>query len=171
MKKHILITGNPRVGKTTLLKKLIENVESAGGFYTQEIRKGGERVGFEIITLDGKKGILARKGLKSSHTLGKYGINVEDLEEIGVRSLKDAIENKGIIVIDEIGKMELFSDEFRKIAIKALNSDKRVVGVIHRKSIPFLNEIKQRKDVEMYELTLENRNYLETKLKKELEKL
>lgn len=128
---HILLTGRPRTGKTTLIKRIVKELPCAGGFYTEEITEAGQRVGFKIKTLDEKEGILARKGWKSHYTLGLYGINLEDLEHIGVKAIEEAQKNKEIIVIDELGKMELFSEKFKASVINALNSQKSVLGTIH----------------------------------------
>lgn len=155
--KHILLTGRPRTGKTTLLKRIIKDLKNpCGGFYTEEIRQGNQRIGFKIKTLNGKEGILAKKGLKSRFGLGKYGINIDDLEQIGVKAIEEAIKEKEIIVIDEIGKMELFSQKFKDIVLKALDSGKRVIGVIHIQDLEFLKAIKSRKDVEVFEVNLDN---------------
>ena len=154
--KHILLTGLPRVGKTTLLKTIISKLDSCGGFYTEEILENGKRIGFKIKTLDKKEGVLALKGLNSKFKLGKYGINLRDLEEIGLVSVKEALNNKKIIVIDEIGKMELFSEKFKSLVLEVLDSGKMLLGVIHRENIEFLNKIRQRKDVEILEVNLKN---------------
>lgn len=166
--RHVLITGKPRVGKTSLIKELIPHLTSYGGFYTQEICENDKRVGFEIITLDGKMGLLAKKGLKSEFRLGSYGIYLKDLEGIGIKAVEDAIRDKDFIVIDEIGKMELYSEEFRDIVLKALDSGKRLLGVIHIDDIPFLRQIKSRKDILLLELTPDNHRDILEQVKKEL---
>jgi len=153
MIKNILLTGKPRTGKTTLLKKIIEDLDSCGGFYTEEIAENKKRIGFKIKTLDGKEGILAKAGLKSKYKLGRYGINLEDLEDIGVRAIERAIREKDIIIIDEIGKMEFFSEKFRMKILEALDSNKRVIGVIHRELLDIAD---QRKDTEIFEVNLDN---------------
>lgn len=163
--KHILLTGRPRTGKTTLLKRIIKDLKSfLGGFYTEEITTDNKRVGFRIKTLDGKEGILAMEGLKSGFRLGKYGINVEDLEAIGVKAVEDAVKTKDVVVIDEIGKMELFSQKFKDVVLKALDSNKRVMGVIHREDTKFLNDIKSRKDVAVFEVNLDNHDEIIKKI-------
>lgn len=156
MPKHILLTGKPRTGKTTLLKRIIQDLKSCGGFYTQEIRKNNQRVGFKIKTLDGKEGVLASKGKQSRFRVGKYGINLKDLEEIGVKAIEKALKEKEIVVIDEIAKMELFSQQFKDAVLKTLDSDKRLIGVIQISDSEFLNAIRDRKDVVIFEVNLEN---------------
>ncbi|MEW6619922.1 MAG: NTPase [bacterium] len=155
--KHIFITGKPKSGKTTLFKELIPYLKDEGGFYTQEVLYQDKRIGFEIITLDGRRGLLARKGLSSPFNLGSYGVDVKDLDEIGVAAIEEAIENKKVIVIDEIGKMELYSKRFKEVVLKALDSGKFLLGIIHQANLPFLERIKKRDDVLILELTSENR--------------
>jgi len=153
VRKHILLTGYPRTGKTTLLKEIIKDLDSCGGFYTEEIIQNNERTGFKIKTLNGKEGILAKKGLESKYRLGKYGINIKDLEEIGVEAIEQALKTKEIIIIDEIGKMEFFSEKFKDTISKILDSDKRVIGTIHR---DLLGLVDQRQDTEILEVNLNN---------------
>lgn len=151
--RHILLTGRPRTGKTTLLKEIIKDLDSCGGFYTEEIIQDNERIGFKIKTLDGKEGILAKKGLKSKYRLGKYGINLEDLESIGVEAIEKAMREKQILIIDEVGKMEFFSEKFKRVFFKALDSKKTIIGVIHR---DLKDLVKLREDVEILEVNLNN---------------
>jgi nucleoside-triphosphatase len=163
---HILITGKPRTGKTTLIKKIIRACGPAcGGFYTEEMTKGGERRGFLIRTTNGTEGVLAEKGQKSPHRLGKYGINRANLEQIGVGAVEKALQEKEIIVIDEIGKMELFSQKFKGVVMKALDSKKKVVGVIHLAKWPFLNAIRERDDILLLEVDGENNAEVWEKIK------
>ncbi|GAI16598.1 unnamed protein product [marine sediment metagenome] len=170
MKKNILFTGRPGVGKTTVIMKLISGLKEVGGFYTEEIRQQGERKGFRIITLRGKKGILAHKALNSPYRVGKYGVNIEDLENIAGRSISLAVndDKKKIILIDEIGRMELYSPKFQEAVIKALDSSKRVIGTLQERHNKFIDAIRKREDVKLIEVTLENRKILPEELKKEL---
>lgn len=160
MAKNILITGRPRVGKTTLIKHIAELLgDKAGGFYTEEIPGEGVRGrrGFRIITLDGKEGVLAEVGFESLFNVGKYGVNLKDLDEIGVTAIEKAIEEKEWILVDEIGKMEEFSSRFKSAVMKALDSKKRVLSTIRSKDSSFTSSIKSRLDVEMIRLTVPNR--------------
>jgi nucleoside-triphosphatase len=165
MVKNIFITGLPGCGKTTLIKEILKELKiPAKGFFTEEIRKGKERIGFKIVTLNGKEGILAEKGFKSPYRVSKYGVILKDLEEIGVREIEEGLKGDFLIVIDEIGKMELFSIKFREIILKALDSKNKILGTIMLKPNPFCDKIKQRKDTNVFYLTRENRE----KVKKEI---
>ena len=169
---NILITGKPGVGKTTLIIKLIEELDlNAGGFYTQEMRLGGRRVGFKIITLDGEESILAHIDIKSPYRLSKYGVNLEGLEKVGVKSIWRALKKNKIIVIDEIGKMELFSPRFKEAVNSALNSDKITIATILLAPNPYTDKIKRRQDVKLFYLTQENREKVKEEIKNILQQL
>jgi len=157
---NILLTGRPGIGKTTLIKKLINSLPlSKDGFYTEEIRKGKERIGFSLITLDGKKSILASVKIKSPYRVGKYRVDVDSFEKVGVEAIKKAIPTKQLIIVDEIGKMELFSKKFRDIVIQALNTG-RVLATIKKGRTGFIDKIKSRRDVKLLEVNFENRDTL-----------
>lgn len=162
---HLLITGRPRTGKTTLISELVSLwPERCGGFITEEIRERGERIGFRIRTLDGNIGVLASIHLMSPYRVSRYGVDVESLEKIGVEAIYRAINAKEIVVIDEIGKMELYSQKFKEAVLAALDSPKRVLGVIHLAPLPFLNQIRSRPDVLLFEVNGENNAEIKKKL-------
>ncbi len=164
--KNILLTGKPGCGKTTLIKQIIEELGlDAGGFYTLEIRREGKREGFKIITLDGKEGLLAHVNIRSPYRVSKYGVDIKNLEEIGVKSILDALEKNKVIVIDEIGKMELFSEQFRNAVLAALDSQSKVLATIMLAANPFADEIKKRQDVKIFYLTPENRKKVKEEIK------
>jgi nucleoside-triphosphatase len=162
MKKNVLVTGYPGVGKTTLIKRIRGTLRLAGGFYTEEIREGKTRTGFKVITFEGKEGLLAHKGIISPYRVGKYGINIKDLEEIGVKSILQAVDDKrcSVVVIDEIGKMELFSPRFQDAVAKALDSPKRILATAPINSGHFIKRIKLRSDVATITVDISNRDSL-----------
>ena len=164
--KNILLTGKPGVGKTTLILKVLRNLNCyARGFYTQEIRKGNTRVGFELIEIGGeRREVFAHIDFDKRYRVGRYGVDISILEEIGVKSIKRGVTDKKIIFIDEIGKMELYSQRFQEAVTLALNSLSPVLATITRSSIPFVNDVKQRKDVTILEITRNNRDELLEKL-------
>jgi nucleoside-triphosphatase len=157
---NLLITGYPRFGKTTLIKKILQNRfkdQNAGGFITEEFRKKGERIGFHILTIpEGKKGLLAQKGISSPHHVGRYGVNIHLLEELGCPAILQAKTSKTLVIVDEIGKMELFSEKFRTILIDALNSPQKVLATIMERSNSFADMIKKRPDTRLINLAREN---------------
>jgi nucleoside-triphosphatase len=165
MVKNIFITGFPGCGKTTLIKEILKELNlDAGGFFTEEIREKGIRKGFKIITLDGKEGILAHVGIKSPYRISRYGVNIKDLDEIGVKSILKGIKENKIIIIDEVGKAEMLSKKFRETVLMALNSQKKVLGTIKFTYDPFTERIKKREDSAVFNLTKGNRNEIKRKI-------
>ncbi len=163
MKKNFLITSPPGTGKTTAIKNFVNLAKrkfKISGFITEEVRNEfGNRTGFKIITLNGKVGTLADVNLKTRVKVGKYGVNLKDIDEIAAPSID---LNSDIIVIDEIGKMECFSENFVQKVFMALDSEKIVVGTIKEKGDEIINKIKSRDDVELFKLTIENRDKIPT---------
>jgi len=158
MGRTILLTGRPGVGKTTVIKEVLGRLPGhAGGFYTAEIRERGQRQGFKIITLDGREGILAHIDIKGPRRVSKYGVNLASLESIGVEAIRRAIAEDDYVVIDEIGKMELFSAEFRAAVREAIASEAIVLGTITWRPHPWADAIKSHPQVTVLEVTRENR--------------
>ena len=159
-KTNILITGPTRCGKSTLIEKVVSRIERPlTGFFTREIKGKGRRVGFSINTLDGREGILAHENIKSQLRVGKYGVNLKDIEAIAVPSMIPT-RRMQIVVIDEIGKMECFSRLFKETLIRILGSSNRMIGSIAERGDHFIQRIKERDDVMLIMITTQNRDIL-----------
>lgn len=157
--KNILLTGAPSAGKTTVIRKIIDLLpSSANGFYTQEERVNDRRIGFMMHTLDGKQGYLAHQDIDSEYHIRRYGVSIENIETIAVPSIRPIDDQ--FIILDEIGKMECFSDLFIAAATEALDSTNIVIGTITYGGTGFIQDVKNRDDVEIVEVTLENRDDL-----------
>ena len=158
MNRALLLTGQPGTGKTALIKEALARTRvNGGGFYTEEIRIGGIRQGFRIITLDGQEAVLAHVDISSPYRVSKYRVDIDALDRVGVSALHQALKEADLVVIDEIGKMELLSPRFKEAVTQALNSGKRVLGTIMLNPHPFVDEIKHRPEVEVLFLTRGNR--------------
>lgn len=160
-KKNILLTGLPGVGKTTIIRRLSEELKNLHpvGFYTLEIREEGVRKGFELISLDGKKALLSHEKIKSSYRVGKYRVDLKGFEDF-ISSIEFFAPDIEVIIIDEIGKMECFSIKFMDIIKRFLDSEKTVIATIAFKGSGFIEEIKRRDDIRLFEVTEKNRDYL-----------
>jgi len=172
IKKNILIAGLPSSGKTTLIKRLAAELESIHpmGFYTEEIRDNEVRKGFRLRSLDGRKGILSHKDIKSPYKVGKYKVDIEGFEEF-LDSIQFFKSDLSLIIIDEIGKMECLSNKFKEIIEKALDSEKIVVATIALKTGGYILDIKKRDDTKVFELTRANRAYLFSEILLEIKNL
>lgn len=156
--KNLFIAGTLGVGKTTLIREVtLAKRDRIGGFYTEPILSGRMQKGFMIRTFDGQERMLAAKGLKSPHQLGKYGVDLNALENVGVPALKLALMSKDLIVIDEIGSMEMMSERFRATLLECLNSAKPVLATIRAASQPFSDQVKKLADTQT--LLLAKSNY------------
>ena len=160
--KNILLTGPPRCGKSTLIEKIVKNIDTpAIGFFTREIRESGKRVGFSIDTLDHRTGVLAHQNLRSRFKIGRYGVNLKDIDGIAVPAMMPDRPDM-LVVIDEIGKMECLSERFKKTLVSLLDSNHRVFGSITMKGDRFIRRIKERDDVLLITVTIKNRDKLES---------
>jgi nucleoside-triphosphatase len=142
---------------------LLKNAKwKAGGMISQEVRERGTRVGFKLIDIaTGKEGWLAHIRQPAGPRISKYRVNLHDLNEVGVRAIENALEVADIIIIDEVGPMELFSDKFKDSVMKSIKSEKPLLGTIHWKARdPLIDFIKASKNVKIYEVTFRNREIL-----------
>lgn len=170
IKKNIFLTGAPSSGKTTVIKKIVRGLSlKAKGFYTEEERIEGKRVGFVLNTLDGKRAYLAHENIDSPYRIRRYKVSIENIESVAVPSIKP--EDDYIIILDEIGKMECFSERFKEAALEALDSPNIVVGTITYGGDDFIISIKNRDDIEIHEVTLENRDSLPQEILKRIYEL
>jgi len=159
VKKVFLLTGKPGTGKTAIIKEAIAKTKlKAGGFYTEEIRIGNIRQGFRIISLDGREAILAHINISSPYHIGKYKIDIESLNKVGVPAIQRASKECDLVVIDEIGKMELLSPQFREAMLQAINNGKKVLGTIMLNPQPLVDEIKCHPEVKVLLVINSNRN-------------
>ena len=166
LKRLIFVTGPPGVGKTSVLLRSVNGLKNRGyeigGMISREVREGGVRVGFEIMDFStGQRGWLAHINQPTGPKISKYRVNLTDLDAIGVSSILDATRSADMIIVDEIGPMELFSSAFRDAVVQAAESDKPLLGTIHfglRNSL--VGSLKKREDAEIFEVTYENRETL-----------
>ncbi len=145
MGRALLLTGRPGIGKTTAIKAAAELLgERAGGFYTEEIREQGKRQGFRLVTLDGQEAVMAHVNLRGQGRprVSRYGVDVAAIERVGVAALWRAMEAGQIVVVDEIGKMELFCESFQDTVLQAVNGPHIVVATVMAKPNTWVDGLK-----------------------------
>ncbi len=172
----ILLTGTPGIGKTTVLRKIADELKQrgilVGGMITEEAREGNVRIGFKLRDISsGREGWLASTKGRQGPRIGKYVVDLEGLVEVGVRAIADALHDPkiAVVLIDELGPMELLSKEFKTTVKQSIASTKAVIGTIHyRATDPLLQEIRRAEDIKILVITMENRDDLHLKIIDEL---
>ena len=171
MQQVYLLTGRPGCGKTSLIKQAVAELQvRAGGFYTEEIRGRGARLGFRLVTLDGQQAVLAHTDIRSRYRVSKYGVDIDSLERVGVSALNKAAEQDELVVIDEIGKMELFSARFREAVLAIINSGKMVLGTIMLGPNPWTDGLKRLPQVRLITVSRDNSQQVLQELRQWLKK-
>ena len=164
------MTGLPGSGKTETLIRIIDMLEEhemlVGGMLTEPIMKGSTRQGFSILNWQTKeKGILAHKDHETEKKIGEYYLDMDVLEKIGVSAINQATDDADVIIIDEVGRMEVESFNFIHSVKEALESEKPIILTLHKKSRnPLLQDIRRRDDIRILEVTPINRNLLPYKV-------
>jgi len=160
-KRRIVITGRPGVGKTTLIEKIVPELSiPAGGMITAEIRKCDHRVGFSVIDIaTGEEGILAHIHQQSGPKMGRYRVNLHDLEQIGIAAIDRALAAGSLVVIDEIGPMEITSAKLIPAVERAVEGDVPFIISTHAKlDHPLIHHLRQA--FTLYRVKLGNRDEL-----------
>jgi nucleoside-triphosphatase len=154
----ILLTGLPGCGKTTAVMKVIASLdrEKVAGFYTEEIRQDGIRKGFRWMCLDGQSGILAHVDIRSPAKVGKYGVDVAGFEKNVVPILDPDQTDAELFVIDEIGKMECYSEQFVAAVRRLFRSDRSVLATVAKKGGGFISEVRNYPGIMLFNLTARN---------------
>jgi nucleoside-triphosphatase len=159
---RLLIEARPGAGKTTALGRLAQLLRDEGssltGFLTRELRERGRRVGFEIETLAGERGLLAHVDIKGQPRVSRYGVDIEQFERLALPALEP--RSGDVVLIDELGKMELASGRFREAVIALFDGPAPVVATVHTARHPFTDELKRRPAVSTVRLTAANRDRL-----------
>ncbi|XP_017771641.1 PREDICTED: nucleoside-triphosphatase THEP1 [Nicrophorus vespilloides] len=162
-KRHVLITGLPGVGKTTIVKKLCKELQTPiSGFYTEEVRDSKNvRIGFDVVSVDeSTRGVLARisdPNKNSKYTIGKYQVYLTEFEDCALLQL----QGPDLLVIDEIGKMEMFSSKFKHEIELCFKQDRIVIATVPLKcNITLVEQLKKREDCQLFTVDKQNRNHI-----------
>ena len=184
-RRWVLVTGQPGCGKTTLVKNILAAGQSMGsvkfsGFYTDEVLRGGKRIGFDVVTIpDGRRGVLSRKSREGRYAacprVGAYSVDVSAFEQLALPTLSPADDPENtIVVIDEIGRMELKSDAFKNAVEKLLGDPRRrvfgaITAPIYGHRVPFCDSITGMVEtVETHRIKKSNRDDVAQMLSKKL---
>jgi nucleoside-triphosphatase len=161
--RHILLTGRPGIGKTTVIERLAALLQgrALAGFCTRELRENRTRVGFEAVTFSGRACTLAHTDLRSPHRVGRYAVDIPGFEGLVLPELARACE---VMLIDEIGKMECFSARFVEAVRRLLDGATPVVATLAASGGGFIAEVRARPDAHILEVRPDNRDELPGRL-------
>lgn len=154
----LLLEGRPSTGKTTVARAVVESLVERGlsvsGITTEELRAAGRRVGFSVEAIGGDRATLAHVDFDGPPRIGKYGVDVAALERIALPAL---VREADVIVIDELGKMELASEAFRAAIEGLFEGDVPILATVQAFEHPFTDALKARPDVAILRVTRSNR--------------
>jgi nucleoside-triphosphatase len=165
--RNLLITGLPGAGKTTVIKKLAGRLSGvhAVGFYTQELRTGGVRKGFEIVDLGGSRALLSHVDIPGGQRVDRYGVDVAGFERY-LETVRFFSASTDLVIIDEIGRMECLSTKFRQVIVHLLDAPVMMVATIALHGGGLIECIKNRADVRLYRVTKDTRDNLVGEIEK-----
>ncbi|MEM0129294.1 MAG: NTPase [Thermoplasmata archaeon] len=164
------ITGLPGSGKTQTLLRIIGLVEEegirVGGVITEPVVEKGRRTGFRMTDWMTKESqVFAHESITSRVRSGRFGVNVKVLEDLGLRALAGARAGADLIVIDEVGKLDVDSEPFSQAVLETLDSPTSIIMTLHKKSRnPLLQDIRRRDELRLLEVTPVNKNLLAFKV-------
>jgi nucleoside-triphosphatase len=160
----LLITGMPGVGKTTVIRRVADGLEPKGlrGFYTEEIREGGERRGFRLVGFEGTTRVIAHADFAKDYRVGKYGVDIQALDDSAGLLRPDPAAR--VYLVDEIGKMECLSENFVAAMRALISASAPIVATVGAHGSGFMAEVKKRPDCELWEVTRRNRDELPARI-------
>lgn len=172
MKNIILLTAPPRTGKSTLIKKIIQTLgeKNLCGFFTEEIHRDGERVGFKIKELNGDEFVFSHVDIVSDYKISRYNVDLEKFENF-IDNVFSKIDNDKILIIDEIGPMQCLSSIFKKKITELFNRPTVVLGTVFYQNFEWIDDIKKSDKVELIELNLENRDCIASEIVDKLKEI
>jgi nucleoside-triphosphatase len=164
---RLLLEGRPGIGRTTVARRLLHLLQEAGvpvgGFTTAELRTGGRREGFLVETVSGAQALLAHVDLPGPPRVGRYGVDLAAFDRVALPALRTP-RTGGVVVVDELGKMELASAPFRDAVMQLLDRNVAVVATVHQARHQFTDDLRRRPGIGVVRVTEATRDALPVQL-------
>ena len=164
---RLLLEGRPGIGKTTVARRLLRLLQEVGvpvgGFTTAELRAGGRREGFLVEAVSGAREVLAHVDLPGPPRVGRYGVDLAAFDRVALPALRTP-RTGGVVVVDELGKMELASAAFRDAVMQLLDRDVAVVVTVHQAHHQFTDAVRLRLGIRVVRVTEATRDALPEQL-------
>lgn len=159
--KNILITGKVGVGKTTLVKRLLQYISVPWcGYFTERIKDGGKTLGHKMVTSDGRSKVFADRRWEELPQFGQMGVRREVFEQLGVDILRQARQSAELIVMDELGFMEANTENFHHEVFLCFDCALPVVAVIKEAAAHHWSSLLSRQHAKVFDVSLHNRHLL-----------
>jgi nucleoside-triphosphatase len=167
----ILVEGRPGVGKSTAAREVARLLQDHGvavaGFVTNELRQRGRRVGFVVVALTGAEAVLAHVDLPGPPRVGRYGVDLAAFESVALPALQAATPG-GVVILDELGKMELASATFASAVTRLFAGEAAIVATVHAFRHHLTDVLKRRADTDVVRLSPSNRDELPAEIVRRL---
>jgi nucleoside-triphosphatase len=174
MGRTLLLAGRPGVGKTTVIMQVVAALgDQAGGFYTEEIRDADRRrAGFRLVALDGAEAVMAHVDLRGEGRpqVGRYGVDMRAIQQVGVEALWRAMAAYRVVIVDEIGKMELLCEPFKEAVNAAIEGQTAVLATAMMGTHTWVDELKSRPNVETWQVRIGNRDRMAERVLRHLKR-
>ena len=159
--RNLLLTGASGVGKSTLLKKVGFGLKAREirGFFSETIMDGGQLKGWRLDTFAGDGGTLAHVDILSQYKMGEYGVEMVLFDRLVAAQLQLGNE-VDVYLVDEIGIIAPWSTKFVAAMNALLDSSRTVVAIIRAGGHGYVRQVKDRTDVELWEVTQRNREQM-----------
>jgi len=151
MRKNLLIIGRPSIGKSTLIQAVVAKARRASGFFTREVRNWRRRrVGFEMISSNNQRGVIAHVNFLDPTRTGRFGVKPEVIDRI----IAVKFDQDDLLYIDEIGQIQLSAKTFESVVLRFLDSPNTCIVTLSAVyECELIEQIKARPDVILIELT------------------
>ncbi len=160
--KNIFLTGPLHIGKSTIINKVIQQWPEwkIGGFRTRPVFDNAQKCGFIFQSFDGQEDCFAHTEMNSPDQFDVYHYDANIFETLGCSALGRSLSESDLIVMDEIGVMEIRARQFQQMIVRCLDAPVWVIGAFQQRADWFRKLLANRSDTVIFEVDSANRDEL-----------